>query len=259
MVVAQAEFSYGAVTPAPADVASRVETPRSSAQSVGDDGDMPAAGFRAVLLDWRGTLAVGLDDRRWAHDALVLAGRDPAEAGALVEVLAPLADALDGPGVDSDAGLHARTHQEVLTGAGLDEDLVNALYAVESDVGRNPFALDVAPTLAALREADVAIGVVSDIHVDLRPVFVAAGLDALVSVYSLSFELGAQKPDPAVFTRTLDALGVRAEDALMVGDRSRPDGGAVEVGITTLLLPLLRSVQDRRLHTVLRLCGISAS
>ncbi len=79
-----------------------------------------------------------------------------------------------------------------------------------------------------------------------------------MDVYSLSFELGAQKPDPAVFTRTLDALGVRAEDALMVGDRSRPDGGAVEVGITTLLLPQLRSVQDRRLHTVLRLCGISA-
>lgn len=219
---------------------------------------MPAAGFLAVLLDWRGTLAVGLDDRRWAHDALVLTGRDPAEAEELVAVLAPLAGALDGPGVDSDAVLHARTYREVLTGAGLAEDLVAALYAVESDVGRNPFAVDVAPTLTALREAGVAVAIVSDIHVDLRPAFAAVGFDPLVDVYSLSFELGAQKPDPAVFTRTLDALGVRAEDALMVGDRSRPDGGAVKVGITTLLLPQLRSVQDRRLHTVLRLCGISA-
>lgn len=180
------------------------------------------------------------------------------EAEAPVEVLAPLADALDGPGVDFDAGLQGRTYRDVLTGAGLDEDLVNALYAVVSDVGRNPVALDVVPTFDALRKADVAIGVVSDIHIDLRPVFVAAGLDALVGVYSLSFELGAQKPNPAVFTHALDALGVRAADALMVGDRSRPDGGAVEVGITTLLLPPLRSVQDRRLHTVLRLCGASA-
>lgn len=224
-----------------------------------DDGDVPSAGFRAVLLDWRGTLAVGLDDRRWAQDALRLVGRDPAGAEALAAALAPLADALDGPGVDSDPVLHARTYRDVLTGAGLDEDLVAALYAVESDVARNPFALDVESTLAALQDAGVGVAVVSDIHVDLRPVFVAAGLDPVVSVYSLSFELGVQKPDPVVFTRTLDALGVPAQQALMVGDRSRPDGGAVEVGITTLLLPPLRTVHERRLHTVLQLCGIAAS
>lgn len=163
------------------------------------------------------------------------------------------------PGVDSDPVRHARTYRDVLTGAGLDEDLVAALYAVESDVARNPFALDVESTLAALQDAGVGVAVVSDIHVDLRPVFVAAGLDPVVSVYSLSFELGVQKPDPVVFTRTLDALGVPAQQALMVGDRSRPDGGVVEVGITTLLLPPLRTVHERRLHTVLQLCGIAAS
>lgn len=226
---------------------------------MGDNGDVSLVGFRAVLLDWRGTLAVGLDDRRWAHDALLLAGRDPAGAEALTAVLTPLAEALDGPGVDSDAGLHARTYRDVLTSAGLDEDLVTALYAVESDVARNPFALDVAPTLTALEDAGVAVAIVSDIHVDLRPMFVAAGLDAAVDVYSLSFELGAQKPDPVVFTRTLDALGVPAQDALMVGDRSRPDGGAVEVGVTTLLLPPLQRVHELRLHTVLQLCGIAVS
>jgi FMN phosphatase YigB (HAD superfamily) len=58
-----------------------------------------------------------------------------------------------------------------------------------------------------------------------------------------------------VFRRTLDALGVEPADALMVGDRSRPDGAAVESGITTLLLPPLRDVADRRLDAVLRLCG----
>ncbi len=224
-----------------------------------DDGDVPSAGFRAVLLDWRGTLAVGLDDRRWAQDALLLAGRDPAGAEVLADVLAPLADALDGPGVDSDAGLHSRTYRDVLTGAGLDEDLVTALYAVESDVARNPFAVDVAPTLTALQNAGVAVAVVSDIHVDLRPVFAAAELDRHISVYTLSFELGAQKPDPAVFTRTLDALGATAQQALMVGDRSRQDGGAVGAGITTLLLPPLRTVHERRLHTVLQLCGVAMS
>lgn len=218
---------------------------------------MAAAAFRAVLFDWCGTLAVGLGEQQWARDALLLAGRDPAGATALSQVLAPLSDALDGPGVDSGAARHARTYREVLTGAGLDADLVAALYAVESDVGRNPFALDVAPTFAALRAAGVAVTIVSDIHVDLRPVFIAAGLESLVSAFLLSFELGAQKPDPVVFTRALEALGVQADQALVVGDRSSPDGGAVDVGVTTLLLPPLRSVQECRLHTVLRLCGIA--
>lgn len=40
----------------------------------------------------------------------------------------------------------------------------------------------------------------------------------------------------------------------MVGDRSRPDGGAVERGITTLLIPPLDDPRDARLHKVLALC-----
>jgi FMN phosphatase YigB (HAD superfamily) len=109
-------------------------------------------------------------------------------------------------------------------------------------------------TLEALCARGVRVAVVSDIHFDLRPVFDAAGLGNLVDVFTLSCEQGVQKPNPLVFRRTLEALGARADDALMVGDRSRPDGAAVESGITTLLLPTLREVGDRRLHKVLRLC-----
>jgi FMN phosphatase YigB (HAD superfamily) len=49
--------------------------------------------------------------------------------------------------------------------------------------------------------------------------------------------------------------GVTSDEALMVGDRSRPDGAAVEQGITTLLLPPLRQAADCRLDKVLALCG----
>ena len=93
-------------------------------------------------------------------------------------------------------------------------------------------------------------------HVDIRPAFAAAGLAGVVDVFTLSFEQGTQKPDPRMFTRTLDELGLRAGEALMVGDRSGPDGAAVEVGDPTLLLPPLRGPDDRRLHPVLALCGI---
>lgn len=110
-------------------------------------------------------------------------------------------------------------------------------------------------TLQELRERDIAVAVVSDIHFDIRKLFHGAGCGDLVDVYTLSFEQGFQKPAPEMFTRTLAALDVDADQALMVGDRSRPDGAAVELGLTTLLMPPLARSSDRRLHRVLALCS----
>ncbi|MBJ7452021.1 MAG: HAD family hydrolase [Blastococcus sp.] len=215
----------------------------------------------AVLFDWRGTLVVNLTDVEWVGRALTALGRetDPAVVAEIASAIARANGAenrLDAPGVDCDAALHRRAFLDVLTDAGLDPELVESLYAVESDPRNNPFAGDVADTFAALRARGIRIAVVSDIHVDLRPAFDAAGLAGLVDVFTLSFEQGVQKPDPLMFTRTLDALGVGPDHTLMVGDRSRPDGAAVESGIPTLLLPPLRSVDHLRLHLVLALCGV---
>ena len=216
---------------------------------------------RAVLFDWRGTLVVNMTDVEWVERALTALGRraDRAAVDGIVSAIERAngpENRLDAPGVDCDAALHRRTYLDVLADAGLDAELAEGLYAVESEPRNNPFAGDVAGTFAALRERGIRIAVVSDIHVDLRPAFDAAALGGVVDVFPLSFEQGVQKPDPLMFTRTLDALGLAPAEALMVGDRSRPDGAAVEQGIPTLLLPPLRSVADRRLHLVLALCGI---
>ena len=220
--------------------------------------------LRAVLFDWRGTLVTTPSDSEWVADALRRLAR-PAGPGAVADVLAAVVrangeqDRLDGPGVDSDAALHRATYLDVLADAGLDDELALALYEVESDLSRNAFAADAAEVLQELRGQGLRIAVVSDIHVDLRPAFAAAGLGGLVDVFTLSFEQGCQKPDPRMFTRTLAALGVEPGGALMVGDRSRPDGAAVEQGLTTLLLPPLRDVEDRRLHRVSALCARPAT
>jgi len=214
--------------------------------------------FRAVLFDWRGTLVTTLSEQEWVGEALARLGRD---RGRVDDVVAAIAaangpeDRLDGPGVDSDADLHRRTYRDVLADAGLDDDLADALYAVESDLSLNRFADDVGDTFLALRGRGLRIGVLSDLHVDVRPAFRAAGLDALVDAVTVSVEQGCQKPDPRVFTAAVSALGVAPADVLMVGDRAAKDGAAVDLGITTLLLPALRSVSDRRLHRVLALCG----
>lgn len=216
--------------------------------------------FRAVIFDWRGTLVSSLSERRWVQEALLLLGRE-AHTGTVEDVLAAVVAAdgpqhrLDAPGMDTDAALHRRTFFAVLADAGLDEQLVEALYAVESDAGHNPFAEDAVATLTALHDAGLRLAVLSDIHFDLRPAFDAAGLAGVVDVFVLSFEQGAQKPDPALFAHALAALGTAASETLMVGDRSRPDGPAVEQGITTLLLPPLEHPGQRRLHHVLALAG----
>lgn len=211
-----------------------------------------------MLFDWRGTLVTTLSDREWAAEALRRLGRrlPAADVDDLVAVLTAAEAVLDPPGVDADAELHRRTYTAVLRGAGLDDELVEALYAVESDVSLNHFADDAGLTLRTLAAAGLGIAVVSDIHVDIRPAFAAARLTDLVDVFTLSFEQGRQKPDPAVFRAAVAGLGVRPDEALMVGDRAGPDGGAVAAGIPTLLLPPLRSRADRRLHHVVAACGI---
>ena len=211
--------------------------------------------FRAVLFDWRGTLVVSPTFAGWAAEALRRLGRPVDAARDIAVRLARVEDELDGPGVDADPTLHRDTYLRVLRGLGLDDELVTSLYDVESDPAVNVFADDAATTMRRLKDAGLRVAVVSDIHMDIRPAFAAAGLAGTIDVFTLSVEQGVQKPDPAMFTRTLSALAVAADEALMVGDRSRPDGAAVEAGIATLLLPPLTDPAERRLHHVLALCG----
>jgi HAD superfamily hydrolase (TIGR01509 family) len=215
--------------------------------------------YRAVIFDWRGTLVTTLTDHEWVTLALAEMGMPPASAEDVISAIEAANgpnDRLDGPGVDSDAAIHRRTFMDVFADAGLRPELAEALYALDADPRNNPFADDVPKTLRALREAGLRMAVVSDIHFDLRPAFADAGLLDYIDVFTLSFEQGIQKPDPLMFTRTVAALGVQPADCLMVGDRSHPDGPAVEQGITTLLVPPLRSIEEQRLHQVLALCGL---
>ena len=67
-------------------------------------------------------------------------------------------------------------------------------------------------------------------------------MGGLFDAVILSFEVGAVKPDRSIFQRALDALGVPAARALMVGDNAVDDAGAARLGIRTLLLPRTQGV-----------------
>ena len=223
---------------------------------------VPAPAFRGVLLDWRGTLVVAPTYRWLVTTALARVGRRAAD-GDVERVLSALrgtdSSRVDSSQVDTDVVEHRAAYADWFRAAGLDDDLAAALYAVESDVSLNAFAHDVGPLLVALAAAGVRVGIVSDIHVDLRPTFATHLLPDgrswadLVHTWALSFELGVAKPDPAIFRAALGGLDMPASEVLMVGDRGGWDGAAVDVGMTTLLLPPLADPAEERLYRVLHL------
>jgi FMN phosphatase YigB (HAD superfamily) len=188
-----------------------------------------------VLLDWRGTLVVAPTYPSWVRSALELLGRE-ASPDAVDQVLTRLRaaqhGAVDSSAIDTDPALHRKAYADWFGRAGLDRQLADTLYELESDPLREPFAEDVGPTLCALSGAGVAVGILSDIHVDIRPAFAAhidpdgASWADYVDLWLLSFELGLAKPDPAVFELALDRLGLPAREVLMVGDRGAWDGAA---------------------------------
>ncbi|MFI6937921.1 HAD family hydrolase [Streptomyces sp. NPDC050418] len=110
------------------------------------------------------------------------------------------------------------------------QDLHGALYDRHmTPAAWGPYP-DTEQVLRGLRERGIRVGVVSNIGWDLRPVFREHGLDPYIDAYVLSFEHGIQKPDPRLFAVALERLGVAPQDALMVGDDRRADGGAAELG-----------------------------
>jgi len=93
--------------------------------------------------------------------------------------------------------------------------------------------------LEALRGRGLKTGIVANSWPDparvLRADIEAFGLGDLVDVCVFSSEVGASKPDPAIFLRALGELGVDPLDAMFVGDRLVADvQGAANVGMTTV-------------------------
>ena len=224
-------------------------------------GDIRLSGggpIRAVLFDWGDTLfhaphapavivaaarargvTVSDDDARRMWDELWEAGKTPAE----------LAKGRD---------LSSQAHRDVWTALFTRADRVapgvsHALYErVMDPASWVPFA-DTRPTLETLRRRGLKVGVVSNVPRDLRPVFALHGMADLVDAFTHSFEVGAEKPDPAIFRAACRALGVAPAKTLMVGDHPEADGGAAKAGLRVYILPAEMDGDVRGLGRVVEL------
>jgi putative hydrolase of the HAD superfamily len=193
--------------------------------------------LEAVLFDWGGTL----QEFAW-DDELLAAGH---RAG--LEAL--------GRGEEGAAAFTARFRRETLP-ALLAERLdyaeeLRRLLGADADVERFLDAEHAAwrparalvstahALLESLRDRGLRLAVVANswpepprlVRRELDEVGVGERVDAVV----LSGDVGARKPDAAIFEAALAALDADADAALFVGDRLRDDvAGAAAVGMTTV-------------------------
>ena len=138
--------------------------------------------------------------------------------------------------------LSAAAHREIWTGLFERADaavpgIATTLYERVMDPRAWIPYPDTPATLRALRARGIRIGIVSNVPQDLRPIFAAHGLADLVDSYTHSFEVGAEKPDPAIFLRACESLGTQPAETLMVGDHPVADAGALKAGLRFYLLP----------------------
>ena len=74
----------------------------------------------------------------------------------------------------------------------------------------------------------------------------------------MSYLEGVVKPDPKIFQTACERIGVRPEDALMIGDSAEADGAATTIGAQfALVAPLPTTERPSALLDVLTGHGIS--
>ncbi|QVI27649.1 HAD family hydrolase [Mycolicibacterium neoaurum] len=222
--------------------------------------------IRAVLFDFSGTLFRLEEQDDWFDGITVdeQAVQGHVQAELMRRVTAPTGSTVpmnaeqqhNWANRDLEPHLHREAYLHVLRESGLTGADAAALYPKLVDPASWTPYPDTATALNGLRGKGIKTAVVSNIAFDLRPALAAAGTGA--DEYVLSFEVGAVKPDPAIFQTALQRLGVSAEETLMVGDSEEADGGARAVGCAFALVdPLPTARRPDGLRTALRSHGFT--
>jgi HAD superfamily hydrolase (TIGR01509 family) len=221
-----------------------------------------------VLFDYSGTLFRLEEDASWfdgikvderevdGHVQAELMRRLTAPVGRSVEMTPEAYHAW----INRDLAphLHREAYLHVLRESGLADHHAEALYDRVIDTSSWTPYPDTAEVLKGLHRSGIKTAVVSNIAFDVRPAFDAIGASDDVDEFVLSFEVGAVKPDAAIFEAALTRLGVAAEDAVMIGDSEEADGGARALGCGFVLVdPLPTTQRADALRTALTGYGVA--
>ena len=205
--------------------------------------------IKAIFFDLYGTLAGFTPDRfeiqsKAASDfgltlteQGVLRGYAAADAFMAEQNLSEPLRTLDSDGKQQ---FFAEYERRVLGGSGIEVDNETAM-AVWRRVREIPYEMtiyaDVEPVLFSLRQSGLALGVISNMNRTGEALAEDLGLTGLVDFVVTSLEVGAEKPNPAIFNVALSRGGVAADEAVHVGDQLTSDiDGARAVGIHPVLI-----------------------
>jgi putative hydrolase of the HAD superfamily len=188
----------------------------------------PRSAFRAVIFDLWNTLAEW-PDAEWSEVRRGFAGRlgltpdefDQRWYGEVAEAreMGSLADAL----------AHFDASADVVA------ELVGARHAVTRQALR-PTAGAV-ETLAELRRRGFRIGLITVCTDDVPALWPETAFHGLFDAEVFSCSVGLRKPDPRIYELALKQLGVKAREAVFVGDGANDElAGAERVGMTAVLL-----------------------
>ncbi|MET8795753.1 HAD family hydrolase [Nocardia sp. NPDC004568] len=219
--------------------------------------------IRGVLFDFSGTLfrfepiTEGLVDRRGAP----LAGARQAEI--MRRMTAPtgrpegLPERLreEWDRRDLDPPLHRELYTAVLRGSGVG----NPDYLYDQLISAEAWTAypDTAAALKVAAGLEVPVAVLSNIAWDIRPAFERTGTADYVREFVLSYREGAVKPDPRLFARACERLGVPPTETVMIGDSTEADGAAAAIGcLVEIVEPLPTDQRPSALLDALAAYGI---
>ena len=120
---------------------------------------------------------------------------------------------------------------------------------------------DVVPVLTQLKSRRLTLGMISNIDRDGSELAASLGLSDCLDLTVTSVEVGADKPDPALFRAALDKAEVESSEAVHVGDQLTSDvQGALGAGISPVLLDRdgnhMEFDRCPRIETLLELPGL---
>lgn len=96
---------------------------------------------------------------------------------------------------------------------------------------------DVIPTLTAIKKRGLITGLVSNVDKDISSMLEKLELKALLDIIVTSQEAGFNKPHREIFEVAANEAGIKAEEALFIGDQYKVDVlGSVNAGMSGVLL-----------------------
>ena len=188
--------------------------------------------YDAVLLDLYDTL-VWSDWYGWQDRLADLLGLTTDEMSAAFSRSRPARSTGAHPDIRGDL-------TSVLVAGGIEPrpELVDQMVELEAEMGASVRLYDDSlAVVRGLRERGVPTALVSNCSHNTRPIVERLGLGREFDAVILSFEVGAMKPDPALYREALARLGdPEPSRSVFVDDQVEYCDGAVVVGLQTLLI-----------------------